>query len=143
MPDTINKPTSFMIPVTTEVSIQRVSDLLCSAFEGGSNYWYMIEEAIKPINFNNSDEGTTEENCIRHLDYPINEGGAIIISDIEDEDDEEPTKYTLNLSTIESGLQIMAQDYASHFHDFMQGDDDASTGDVFLQCCLFGEVVFG
>lgn len=29
-------------------SLKRVSDLLCSALEGGSNYWYLIEKFIKP-----------------------------------------------------------------------------------------------
>jgi hypothetical protein len=28
------------------------------------------------------------------------------------------------------------------FADFLKEDDDATTGDVFLQCCLFGEVQF-
>ena len=30
-----------------------------------------------------------------------------------------------------------------HLADFMSESDDASTGDVFLQLCIFGSVVYG
>jgi hypothetical protein len=136
---TLAKPTTFKIPVTTEIPIERVSDLLCSAFEGGSNYWYQIDNFIKPVNFNNSEEGDEE---FRHLSYPINKGGALIISADEGEVSEEKT-YRLDLESIEKGMKIMAEKYPSHFNDFLQDGDDACTGDVFLQCCLFGEVIFG
>jgi hypothetical protein len=32
--------------------------------------------------------------------------------------------------------------YRSHFGDMMN-HNDATTGDVFLQCCLLGKVVYG
>lgn len=136
---TLTRPTTFKIPVTTDIPIQRVSDLLCSAFEGGSNYWYQIDKFIKPLNFNNSEEGDEK---FRHLSYPINEGGALVIS-ADEEEEGKPVTYSLNLETIEKGLKVMAEKYPRHFNDFMQENDDACTGDVFLQCCLFGEVIFG
>jgi hypothetical protein len=37
----------------------------------------------------------------------------------------------------------MVEKYPRHYADFKDGDEDASTGDVFLQCCIFGEVVYG
>jgi hypothetical protein len=37
----------------------------------------------------------------------------------------------------------MAQAYTRHFADFINQNDDAITGDVFLQCCLLGEVLYG
>lgn len=131
----IQKEPTLSVEVKQEVTLQRISDLLCSAFEGGSNYWYNIEEFVKPENFNNSEEGDEK---FRHLSYPINEGGALLISDGEDD-----TKHILNLESIKKGLKVMARDYPRHFNDFMQENDDACTGDVFLQCCLFGEVIFG
>ena len=140
MATTLKKP-SISVEVKQKVSIERISDLLCSAFEGGSNYWYQIDEFVKPKNFNNSEEGDEK---FRHLSYPINEGGSLVISTDEGELNEEGSdKHTLNLKSIEKGLQVMARKYPSHFNDFMQENDDACTGDVFLQCCLFGEVIFG
>jgi len=37
----------------------------------------------------------------------------------------------------------MAEKYPRHFHNFLEENDDAETGDVFIQCCLFGEIVYG
>lgn len=33
--------------------------------------------------------------------------------------------------------------YPRHWADVLAENDDATTGDVFLQCCLFGECIFG
>ena len=41
------------------------------------------------------------------------------------------------------GLEVMADKYPNHFGDAIAGNDDATTGDVFLQCCVFGDVLYG
>jgi CBS domain-containing protein len=41
------------------------------------------------------------------------------------------------------GLQTMADNYPNHWHDFINDNEDAATSDVFLQCCLYGEAIFG
>jgi hypothetical protein len=41
------------------------------------------------------------------------------------------------------GLQVMAEKYPVHFNNFDSDNFDAETGDVFLQCSLFGEIVYG
>jgi hypothetical protein len=54
----------------------RVSDLLCGAFEGGSNYWYSISEYKEPYKF---EFRTDKEVIFKHLDYPLNKGGSVVI----------------------------------------------------------------
>lgn len=102
--------------VTQTVSRQRVEDLLCSAYEGGSNYWATADgpytQAFKP-------EG-------------------VDITEIED-----GVAHTLNPKAIQRGLGIMASDYPRHWANFLAEEDDAETGDVFLQCCVLGEIVYG
>lgn len=133
------------IEVTQKVDLQRIEDLLCGAFEGGSNYWYNIEGYVQPneLTFKGDcldllKKGEDPMKTFRYLTYPLNEGGAVLIS-AEGEDE----KHILNLVSIKKGLQTMAKKYPRHFNDFMQENDDACTSDVFLQCCLFGEVIFG
>jgi hypothetical protein len=125
------------VSVKHEVSLENISNLLCSAFEGGSNYWYVINEFVEPkaLTFR-----TDKDQVYRHLDYPLNEGGAVIVGDMEDTDAE---AKTLDLKAIQKGLKIMAEKYPRHMSDFVNDNDDAITGDVFLQCCLFGEVIYG
>jgi len=125
------------IVITHEVSLHEISNLICSAIEGGSNYWYRIDQFIEPkkIEFR-----SMEDKVYRHLDYPLNEGGALIFSVPEDEDGK---TYRLDLAVIETGLQLMAEKHSSDFGDFVSGNYDANTGDTFLQLCLFGEIVYG
>lgn len=123
--------------VAIEVSRKRISDLLCSALEGGSNYWYIIKKHVPPPTLTFRSDA---DKVYTHLDFPLNEGGALLIGDMEDA--KSGTKR-LDLEAIGRGLAVMARAYPSHFGDFISENDDATTGDVFLQCCLFGEVIYG
>ena len=49
----------------------------------------------------------------------------------------------LNDSNLQQGLAIMAEHYPHHFNNFIEENEDAITGDVFLQCVVFGEVIYG
>ena len=44
---------------------------------------------------------------------------------------------------VTDGTATMAKDYDWHFMNIITEDDDATTADVWLQCVLFGEVVYG
>jgi len=127
------------IKTEQDIPFERISDLLCGAFEGGSNYWYRIEEFIKPENFDN----TPEDEQFRHLSYPLNKGGALIISDAELGEEGDGETHRLDLERISQGFEVMADKYPRHFSNFIQENDDSDTSDVFLQCCLFGDVVYG
>lgn len=111
---------------------QRVQDLLCCALEGGSNYWYEITA------FNYPNGLTKDDLEYPHLELPFR-GGSLSISDIEDG---EPCGE-LNREACERGLQVMADKYPKHYADFLGENEDAETGDVFLQCALLGEIVYG
>jgi hypothetical protein len=139
------------IKITLNIPIERVQDLLCDALEGGSNYWCEIKSYNYPA-------GETKKSLnikFQHLEIPF-KGGSLTIRDTEEEADlnlakkkgcaDLKTKLNdkiLNLQSITKGLQIMANKEPRHFADFMQENDDADTGDVFLQCCLFKEVIYG
>jgi len=124
------------IKIEQEISVERIGDLLCSAWEGGSTYWARVEKTIEPekIQFGTMDNGKPYNHEIA-----LNEGGSIQFRDIEE--DKIITK-TLNLKSIKKGLGVMAEQYPKHFADFLSENDDATTGDVFLQCCIFGEVIY-
>lgn len=105
-----------------------VANLLCSALEGGSNYWYMIE------NHNRKELG---------LDYVhevvLHPEGEIIFSERENPE----ARHTLNLEKVQKGLHEFRVNHPVHYLHWVREQDDASTGDVFLQVCLFGEVIYG
>ena len=105
--------------------------LLCSAFEGGSNYWYQIKEYVYP-------KGKTKADFeYPYLDLPF-KGGAVKITA-----DGERKVYTLDRAALDKGWITFRDDCSRHYADAMNETADAVTGDVFLQCCLFGEIIFG
>ncbi len=123
------------IAMVIDVADERLQDILTNALEGGSNYWYFIEKFNYP-------EGQTKESLgieFAHVELPF-KGGSLTFTVPEDEDGKE---YILDLKAIAKGTRIMAKKQPRHFADFVNENDDAITADVWLQCCLFGEVVYG
>jgi len=136
------KSVNLTVTIKQEISLYDVECLLCSAFEGGSNYWYEIVEFVKPSkkDLYVGDDMDDKHKLFPHLQYPLSEGGAVMVQDKEGDDE---NVYRLDLPAIRKGLQIMAENHAHHFANVLTGNGDAETGDVFLQCCLFGDTVYG
>jgi hypothetical protein len=77
-----------------------------------------------------------EPRVYQHIDYPLNAGGSLIITSYEDPDGINGVKaWRFDLEAAQRGLQLMAEKYPHHYADFMAENDDATTGDVFLQLC--------
>ncbi len=132
--------------ISLEISPKRIADLLCGAFDPASNavgYWCRIKEYKTPMHYDNF--RTDEVQIYRYMDFPLNVGGAILLTDIEaDSGDESYGKVLkLDLESIERGMSIMLEKYPKHFADFMSENDDNDTADVFVQCALLGDVIYG
>lgn len=117
---------------------QAISDLLCSAFEGGSNYWYRIEKYVYPPGKGRKDVE------FPHIEVPSMQGGALLISaDDHWNPKDKRGLWRLDPEALERGWNIMVEKHPRHYADAMEGTGDAATGDVFLQLCLFGDLIFG
>ena len=68
------------VTVQHNIDDERISDLLCCAFEGGSNYW--IKNAWREM----APGAEAEYLC----DVPLLNGCKVLIRDIEEEDGVEP-----------------------------------------------------
>ena len=156
-----NHVTPTTIAVQTEIAHDRISSLLCSAFEGGmSRHWCRIHSLREPAYVpEHLRSGTTPSEC-HYTDLPLCEGGAVLCYDaaalaeqldaIEapsdaDPDDvvEEKDLLVLDRDAVTRGLALMATVAPHHYGDFISNRSDAITGDVFLQLCLLGEVRYG
>jgi hypothetical protein len=133
------------VTLPLQVKLKDIASLLVNAFEGGSNYWYEIKSYRKPKTFTFKLDDL-ELGAYPHCDYPLNKGGGVRVG-IKDENGLEDPKtkkpVMLNLAKVTKGLQVMAKKYPHHFANFMADNADAETGDVFLQCCLYGEIIYG
>lgn len=124
------------IKTEVEVSESRIADLLCAAMEGGTGYWAQIVGYREPKEVWRVEGWDTE--VYKHIHWPMSEGGAMIIAD-------EDKRYKVTRDGLFAGLRKMATDprYRDHFHNFMDENEDATMGDVFLQLAVLGEVVYG
>lgn len=120
--------------IETKISISEgeIENLICDALEGGANYWYFIEKR----------EGDPK---LEFYETPLREGCALYISDKKADDPRIKPENAVKLdrAAVEKGLQIMANQEKRHFADFISGNYDGTTADVFLQCCIFGDVIYG
>jgi len=132
------------IELQLDIKISRLADLLCEAFEGGVGYWAQItkyKEPSQPVDFSVFEgDDILGKHIYPYIHYPLSPDGAVIIKDIECGENK---KYTLDMDAIKKGLNIFAEKCPVHFGNWLSEDDDATTGDVFVQCCLFGEVIYG
>jgi hypothetical protein len=128
------------------VKFKRLTDLLVNAFEGGSNYWYMITgyELRNGLTIEDFREGGSVQPRDDYYHWsqliPSTKGCALFVGTKEDD-----FKFPicLNRRSMRAGAQIMAEKYPRHWANLIEENDDAETGDVFLQCCLFGELIYG
>lgn len=155
---TLNSPDTVFATVDSPVEIteDRIRCLLCSAFEGGMSSWigsveYKLPEGITKADFKDPHSSKPDTPAGRftfegdywptYLLVPFVSGCSMKIN-VED-DVEENIDGKLNRETMLRGLNLMAAEHPRHFRDFVDENDDAITGDVYLQCCVLGEVVYG
>ena len=132
---------SFKVPFEIEITSEKIEDILCSAFEGGSTYWanpmYDIDVII-------DDEYLyLDLTGLYSWEIPLYKFGVIYFTELMDKGTEDEQCHFLTYNTLISGAKTMAQKYPRHFRDWINGHDDSITADVYLQCCLFGEIVYG
>lgn len=134
--------------VTTQVPAEMIANALASAFEGGSNYWIAeIDPKAPPADKLVRHMPDLGDGLYRHIDYPLSEGGCVMVKCSEDHDNpkRKDGRWRLDRASIAKGLALMAKEQPETFGKMVDPDDggDAWTADTFVQYCLFGEVVFG
>lgn len=136
------------VQVQINIDMKRIADLLITAFEGGSNHWIQewspamrhnpannraaIKQALQEV----QDEHGIADPVLPYL-LPLHPDGEVHIVTIDGD------KVELYLKLLKHGLERMSVDVPHQFAEFMRENEDAITADVFLQCALFGEEVYG
>lgn len=103
---------------------QLIEDLLVTAFEGGSNYWYLAD-----IN-----------NSLDNVYSYIIEGGSIKIYDVEDPD---TLLGSLDYQACKEALVQMKKEYVTEYANCISETYDALDADIFLQLAVMQDVIYG
>jgi hypothetical protein len=129
-----------------EITEKEIKSLLCTAFDGGIFYWchkfdYQFPEGISEADFREGGKFGADPDE-KYFDAreraPLMHGCSLILHDLV-----EGKKVKLDRAAIERGIKAMRELSPFQFGNWMGGREDAETGDVFVQCCVFGEVVYG
>jgi hypothetical protein len=113
-----------VITIMHKISEEQITDMLITAFEGGSNYW-CLADSYQPSKWGEQ----------------IKNGRMKVkVYDREDEDD---LLGTITEQSIRKAIPLMMEDYPDAYNRWMTEDYDALDADIFLQLVTMGEVVFG
>lgn len=130
-----------MIVIQKEIPRQVIEDVLVTALEGGSNYWYYLPDrsidAILKAVPKEVDPYLSTAISKAILDH----GVEVAICDVENDDEE---LGVISMKTLQERLQKLATSdgYKWAFDAEMNGDGDAESSDVWMQFMAMGEVQF-
>ena len=124
----------FKVKIEFKIEEETIKNLLTSALEGGSNYWYYLPD----LSMCAPSDGKTP--TVTRIWNAIKEGKRVPVQDYESG---EHLGY-ISWEGIKHGIGIMAddKDMKHHLLAAIEQQDDAETGDVFLQYVVMGELVY-
>jgi hypothetical protein len=147
-----NEPNEIHYSVTTTIRKSRILDMFTTLLDSSAvRYWVRFIDATLPDGFDLNQVGwltpdEREDWQKMHtsgvsLDYfaPLVGGSWEVV----EYDDDTETKHVLDGDVLARGMKCFIDTEPGHFADFISEQDDASTADAFLQCCLFGKQVYG
>ena len=135
------------ITLRQKISLDHFEDIIVSALEGGSNYWYDIDTT----EFRSELVATDREPLSSRIAGTLfaNSKFKMNVYDVEDgivpgsKITEEKPLGVVSQESMLKAIQMAYVDYPHVYHDLMEGTGDAGTADILFQLAVMGEVVFG
>jgi hypothetical protein len=126
--------------INLEISEQTISDQLCTALEGGSNYWYMLGD-IDRTHFIKGN--TLVDNLTRS--FMADKNYKLPVYDIESAEELEDMDKLgdVTYDSMAKAFNIMSKDYPSQLGNILSGNYDSDDSDIWFQLATMGEVVYG
>jgi hypothetical protein len=142
---------------------QDIIDILITALEGGSNYWYLMDlpENIKSygqstseavgeyilrggsIDFFDREEYYDVRRSLKDGDYNIGDSDDMIDTKSYQEDIENTKLGYIDMDRILEAITKIKSEYPEIWKNILLENADAGDADVFLQLCVMNEVVYG
>lgn len=119
-------------------------NLLTTALEGGSNYWYFINDeqakAIRKYKQKSLERDPEYGDCFSSMMYTaMLNGEKIYIQDIEDEDN---NLGIFSKESILKGERILADKHKQILGNILKEQDDVEDADIWFQLCVMGRIEF-
>ena len=142
---------------------QDIIDILITALEGGSNYWYLMDlpENIKSygqstseavgeyvlrggsIDFYDKEDYYDVRRAFKNGDYNIGDSDDMVDEKSYKEDLENTKLGHIDMNRILESITKIKSEYPEIWKNILLENSDAGDADVFLQLCVMNEVVYG
>ncbi len=120
------------VDVTVRLAREQITSMLICGFEGGSNYWYDELEPIKRLPLLKDE--IPSDRFYRSL---LQTGFKLF-------DKETRKHHTVTPDDIREACYLLGSTgWIKNLADVLREEDDAETGDHFIQLCVFKEVIYG
>lgn len=130
------------INVKVDVSREVLENIIITALEGGSNYWYYLsDEAVDIVN-KAVPKGENTSFSQRLFNAVFDNGAVVPIHDAEGDEDDEPIGY-LDINTFQERLELCASEALWALQEEIDERGDAGSSDVVFQYLALGELVYG
>jgi hypothetical protein len=118
--------------VKVDITFEQFKDVIITALEGGSNYWYTINSIDIPPKYVGC--GSRVDRIAEKLwDDPEYK---LPIYDVEDDSEQ------LGELSMQGFLDNAVKDIWA-FNEMLNGEFDANTADILFQLAIMGEIVYG
>lgn len=126
------------IKIGIDVNDEVMENIIVTAIEGASNYWYYLNSDALDIIRSNSTHGKSLSEKIWEA---VKNGAEIPVHDIEDSDGE--AIGVLSIESVTNGLQKLANsDMAKFLFMEINEDGDGESSDIVFQFIVLGEYVY-
>lgn len=145
----MTSPVFASLQVTRDITNQQIQDSMCNVFETGISSWYRgivgfeFPEGIVKEDFKSGGKFYDPDN--EHLAYcvPFVQGCSVKIRvDEEKRSDVDHKIVKINLDTLKAGLTLLAEKCPRIINSILEGQEDASDSDIFLQFVVYGQEVY-
>jgi hypothetical protein len=122
--------------ITLDIPSQLIADLVTANIETPHGDWF---KAFKKF----SQAATPDEDNLWYGD-PKNyiEGGRFALL-VHAHDKNGPQSHHLDLRGMKKGFEILAEKNLYTLFSILTGDWDSFSADAWMQCCLYGDIIFG
>jgi len=134
------------LQVKLNLEYETFENIICTALEGGSNYWYILGD-IKGCPFPDELPGKAPSERIAYGLWH-NKDAEVYIHDCEmdirsESEDDGELLGILTHNSVRERMQLATENHLSELESMISGDFDAWTADTLFQVLVMGEVVFG
>jgi hypothetical protein len=114
------------------ITWRKIADQIVTAIEGGSGYWATSFRPVNPNDIKTDVQPWYDDEKIWAGDF-----------NIKVRDGEGGETFYFTPDGLKKGLQWLADNHLWRIEEIVKETGDAETADVFLQACLFQDIVYG